>query len=328
MKYRRRMFQAFGAGVFSALLSPVVRAQTKRVARIGFLGAASAAGYANQVAAFRKGLQEFGYEEGKTLVIEYRWADGKYERLPELAAELVRSKVDLIVSHGTPGTLAAKQATSVIPIVIANIGDPVATGIVASLARPGGNITGQTYMQFELQGKRLEVLTEAAPRLNRVALLFNPDNPISRMLAEPLGTAAKSLRIGFELFAVRGLDELESAFAAMSQRGVDGVCTDDDGWILANNKLIADHAIRHRLLSMGRVEGAQVGLLIGYGENLLEMFRNAAGFVDRILKGAQPAELPIQRPSRFELAINLKTAKAIGLTIPQSLLARANRVIK
>ena len=328
MKYRRRMFQAFGAGVLSALLSPVVRAQTKRVARIGFLGAASAAGYANQVAAFRKGLQEFGYEEGKTLVIEYRWADGKYERLPELAAELVRSKVDLIVSHGTPGTLAAKQATSVIPIVIANIGDPVATGIVASLARPGGNITGQTYMQFELQGKRLEFLKEAAPRLNRVALLFNPDNPISRMLAEPLGTAAKSLRIGFELFAVRGLDELESAFAAMSQRGVDGVCTDDDGWILANNKLIADHAIRHRLLSMGRVEGAQVGLLIGYGENLLEMFRNAAGFVDRILKGAQPAELPIQRPSRFELAINLKTAKAIGLTIPQSLLARANRVIK
>ena len=322
------MFQAFGAGVLSALLSPVVRAQTKRVARIGFLGAASAVGYANQVAAFRKGLQEFGYEEGKTLVIEYRWADGKYERLPELAAELVRSKVDLIVSHGTPGTLAAKQATSVIPIVIANIGDPVATGIVASLARPGGNITGQTYMQFELQGKRLEFLKEAAPRLNRVALLFNPDNPISRMLAEPLGTAAKSLRIGFELFAVRGLDELESAFAAMSQRGVDGVCTDDDGWILANNKLIADHAIRHRLLSMGRVEGAQVGLLIGYGENLLEMFRNAAGFVDRILKGAQPAELPIQRPSRFELAINLKTAKAIGLTIPQSLLARANRVIK
>ena len=322
------MFQAFGAGVLSALLSPVVRAQTKRVARIGFLGAASAAGYANQVAAFRKGLQEFGYEEGKTLVIEYRWADGKYERLPELAAELVRSKVDLIVSHGTPGTLAAKQATSVIPIVIANIGDPVATGIVASLARPGGNITGQTYMQFELQGKRLEFLKEAAPRLNRVALLFNPDNPISRMLAEPLGTAAKSLRIGFELFAVRGLDELESAFAAMSQRGVDGVCTDDDGWILANNKLIADHAIRHRLLSMGRVEGAQVGLLIGYGENLLEMFRNAAGFVDRILKGAQPAELPIQRPSRFELAINLKTAKAIGLTIPHSLLARANRVIK
>jgi putative ABC transport system substrate-binding protein len=204
----------------------------------------------------------------------------------------------------------------------------VATGIVASLARPGGNITGQTYMHLEVQSKRLELLKETAPYLVRAAVLFNPDNPFSRMVISALENAAKSLMIQMENFPVRGPDELANAFAVMAERSVGAICTDDDGWLLANNKTIAELAVKHRVLSTGRVEGAQAGLLIGYGENLLDMFRSAASYVDRILKGANPAQLPIQRPIRFELAVNLTTAKAIGLKVPQSILARADSVIE
>jgi putative ABC transport system substrate-binding protein len=273
-------------------------------------------------------LRELGYEEGKTIVIEYRWADGNYERLPELAAQLVRSRVEVIVSHGTPGTLAAKRATATIPIVIANIGDPVATGIVASLARPGGNITGQTYLHVESSVKRLEWLKQLAPQVERVGLLLKPDNAFTVKLASSLAEAARSLGIVVEQFPVHGPEDFEQAFAAMTQKRVHAVCTDDDAFLITNYPKIADLAMRHRLLSVGRAEAAQAGLLLGYGENLPEMFRHAATFVDKILKGAKPADLPVQRPIRFELIINKRTATALGITVPREALLRADKVIE
>ncbi len=302
--------------------------QPPKVHRIGFLGAASLSGYASLVEAFRQGLRDLGYVEGKNIVIEYRWADGRYDRLPDLAAELVRLKVEVLVTHGTPGTLAAKQATKTIPIVMALSGDAVATGIVASVARPGGNITGSTFFFPEINAKRLELLKEAVPRASRVALLLNPDNPAKEPLLKAMEAAARSLKVELQQFEVRSPDEFAGAFSAMTKRRVEAVAIIDDAMLIAHAGRIADLAVKNRLPTIGFREYADVGGLMAYAVNFPDIWRRAAVFVDKLLKGAKPADLPIEQATRFELVINLRTAKALGLTMPQSLLIRAEQVIQ
>lgn len=307
------------------------RAQAK-IARIGFLGAAAASGYASYVEGLRMGLRDLGYVEGKNIVMEFRWAEGKYERLPELAAELVRLKVDLIVTHGTPGTRAARQATTTIPVVMATSGDAVASGLIASLARPGGNVTGSTYLQPELMGKRLELLKEIIPRIARLGVLVNPDNPLFAVNSGPavraMRTTANAMKIALQPFEARGTNEFDSVFSAMAKKRVDAVEIVEDGLFLANARAIADLAAKQKLPSAGFKEFADAGGLIGYGVNNIDMFRRAAVFVDKILKGAKPGDLPVEQPTKFELVINMKTANALGIKIPNSILVRADKVIE
>ena len=323
----RRTFLA-GTGAVLLAAPPVAQAQQQKVPRVGFLGTASAAATAGRVEALRAGLGEFGYTEGKNLVIEFRWADGNYDRLPDLAAELVRLKVDVLVTSGTPGTLAAKRATSTIPIVMAVTGDAVATGLVASLARPGGNVTGSTVFGPEHNVKRLELLKAVMPRLARAAFLFNPDNPSSVTENRDIESAARSMKLELSYFEARKPAEFDAAFTAMGKRHAGGVVVTDDAMLNSNSKRIAEIAGQKQLPSAGNTDLAEAGGLIGYGVNVPDMFRRAASFVDKILKGAKPGDLPVERATKFDLAINLKTAKALGLTIPQSLLLRADEVIQ
>ena len=275
----------------------------------------------------RTGLRDLGYVEGKTLTIEFRWAEGKHERLPELAAELVRLRVDVIVTQGTPGALAAKQATATIPIVMPVVADPVATRLVASLARPGGNITGGSWVSHEVSAKRLELLRDAFPRTKRVAVLINPGNPSNAPILQAMELAARSLKLEIPQFEARGPQEFESAFTAMAAKRVDAVTIIDDAVLIANAKAIANLAAKKRLPLMAFNETVEAGGLMAYGANFPEMYRRAASYVDKILKGAKPGELPIEQATTFELVINMKAAKALGLTVPQSLLQRADRVI-
>ncbi len=292
------------------------------------MGAESASGYTSRVDALRAGLRDLGYVEGKNIVIEFRWADGKNDRLPELAAELVRLKVDVLVTHAVPATRAAKQATTTIPIVTAAVADPVALGLVASLARPGGNITGSTFFFAEIIAKRLELLKEAMPRITQVAVLLNPDNPSMGPNFRAMELKAKSLKVVLQRFEARGPNEFENAFSAMAKKRVDAVAVVEDPMFIANAKGLADLAAKQRFSSIGFNEFAEAGGLIGYGANYLEMWRRAAYFVDKILKGAKPGDLPIEQPTRFELVVNMKTAKALGVKISQSILVRADKVIE
>ena len=329
MTSRRTVLKALtGATLLARPLAGLAQ-QPAKIARIGFLGLVSSTGWASRVEALRAGLRDLGYVEGKNIVIEFRWADGKYDRLPNLAAELVRLNVDVLVTAGTPGTRAAKRATSTIPVVMAVSGDAVATGLVASLARPGGNITGSTFFDPELTAKRLELLKEAMPRVAQVAALLNPDNPASiGPVLQAMQIAAKSMKVGLQQFEVLGPNEFDSAFAAMANRRVDAVAVLDDGVFLANARAIADVAAKNRLPLIGNKEFAEAGGLIGYGVNFLELWRRAAYFVDRILKGAKPGDLPVEQATKFELIINMKTARALGIKIPDSILVRANKVIE
>jgi putative ABC transport system substrate-binding protein len=327
MNKRRKLIIALCASALAAPL-PSFAQQPVKIARIGFLGAASASGYTRQLDGFRLGLRDFGYMEGKNIVIEYRWAEGNYARLAELAAELVRSKVDVIVTHGTPGTRAAKGATTTIPIVMAISGDAVATGLVVSLSRPGENITGSTFFDPELSAKRIELLKEILPRITRVAVLVNPDNPVIGPMFKAMEITAKSLKLELQQFAVRGPNEFENAFSAMAQKSVKAVAIQEDGMLNANVRTAGDLTTKKRLPAIGNIEVAQAGGLLGYGVNFPETFRRAAYFVDKILKGVKPADLPVEQPTVFELVINMKTAKALGIQIPQSVLLRANRVIE
>jgi putative ABC transport system substrate-binding protein len=303
--------------------------QVEKVYRIGYLGNASASGQAKRVESLRAALRDLGYVEGKNIVIELRWAEGKLERLPDLAAELVRLKVDVLVTAGTPGALAAKQATTTIPIVMVGIGDAVATGVVASLARPGGNITGSTDSVPELMAKLLELLKETMPRTRRVAVLVNPDNlQMGSPTFKAMERTAGSLKVELEKFESRGPSEFASAFSRMAKSRVDAVVVLSDVLFNYNVAALADLATKKRLPSAGVQALAEAGGLIGFGLNLPDGDRRAAYFVDKILKGVKPADLPIQQPTKFELVINLKTAKALGLTIPPSLLARADQVIE
>jgi putative ABC transport system substrate-binding protein len=329
MKTRRQWLIALGACAVAAPWPSLAQQRPVNVHRIGFLGATSIAAYKSRVDAVRAGLRDLGYVEGKNLVMEFRWADGMYDRLPNLAAELVRLKVDVIVTGGTPGTRAAKQATKTIPIVMAVSGDAVATGLIASLARPGGNITGTTYFDPELAAKRLELLKEAVPRATRVGVLTNPDNPQTMgTTLRSLRMAAESLRLKLCLFEARSVNELNGAFAAMVKGRVDAVAIADDALFLANLGAIADIAQKKRLPSTGAKELAEAGGLIGYGVDFVGTYHRAAYFVDRIFKGTKPAELPVEQPPSFELVINLKTARALDLVISRSLTVRANLIVQ
>ncbi len=329
MNNRRKLLVALGASAVAVPFGSSAQQPAARMHRIGFLGPTSAAGIASRLKAFRVGLRELGYVEGKNLVIEFRWAEGKYDRLPELAAELVRLNVDLIVTAGTPGVRAAKQATTTIPIVMASSGDPVASGLVTSLARPGGNITGSTYFGPELNAKRVELLKEAVPRVTQVAYLRNFDNSgLTGPSLRAVEITAKSLKIGLQPFLVRGPNDFSSTFAAMAKKRVDAVVINEDSMLMANVSAIVDLAIKRRLPSAGDSAFAEAGGLMGYGVDQPEIYRRAAYFIDRILKGTKPGDLPIERATRFELTIHLKTAKAIGIKIPPTLVQRADKVIE
>ena len=328
MTTRRELLIALGAGALAAPLASFAQQQTAKIARIGFLGSESASGYASRVEALRAGLRDLGYVEGKNIVIEFRWAEGKRDRLPDLAAELVRIKVGVLVTHGTPGTRAAKNATTTIPIVMAASGDPVASGLVTSLARPGGNVTGSTFFSPELAAKRLELLKEAFPRTKRVAVLMHPDNPLNGPVLTAMERTTRSLKLELKQFEVRGPDEFKNAFSAMTKSRVDAVTIGQDGMLQANVRAIADLATKKRIPSTGSKEFGEAGGVIGYGVDFLELWRRAAVFVDKILKGTKPGDIPVERATRFELVINLKTAKALGIKIPNSILVRADKVIE
>ncbi len=299
-----------------------------KVPRIGFLGLTSDSDLGDRLRAFRQRLRDLGYVEGTNLVIEFRWAEGHYDRLPALAAELVGLPVDILVTHATAGTWAAKRATTTIPIVMAVSGDAVATGLVASLARSGGNITGTTFFSPEVNAKALELLKDAVPRIRRVAVLVNPDNPQRGPTLQVMALTARSLKLQLHPFEARGPREFESVFAAMARQRVDALVTHDDSVLIGNARGLAALAAKSRLPSTGFKTFAVAGGLMGYGVNFPEMYRRAAEFVDEILKGARPADLPVEEAMKFELVINLKTAKALGLTIPQSILIRADEVIQ
>jgi putative ABC transport system substrate-binding protein len=335
MMDRRRFLLTSLAG---ALTGPVgAQAQhAGKVPRIGLLspGSSSDAGrnpsdLAVLFGAFREGLRELGYVEGQSIKIESRWAEGNYDHLPGLAADLVRRKVDIIVTYGTPASQAAKRATGTVPIVMAAIIDPVASGLVTSIARPGGNVTGQSMMSPDLVEKQLEILKQVVPKASRVALLHNPANPGNGPQARHAQDAALALGVRLQLLGARDPSEIDRAFVAIANEHVGAVIVLVDAMLQGNRTRITDLASRHRLPAVyGLSEYAEAGGLLTYGPNRLVMFRRAAIYVDKILKGAKPGDLPIEQPNKFELVINLKTAKALGLTIPPSLLARADQVIE
>ncbi len=325
---RRREFITLLGGTAATWPLVARSQQARKVPRIGFLGLSSPSTFASRLEGFRLGLRDFGYVEGTNITIEYRWAEGRYERLPDLAAELVRSNVDLIVTHATPGSLAAKRATTTIPIVVALIGDPIASGIVASVARPGGNITGQSFFNAEVRAKRIEFLKEVMPRLTRVAVILNADNPATGPEFQAMETTAQSLNIKLQPFRLRGPGELVSAFESMEQAQIEAVETGDDPLSIGNVGAIVALAARGRLLSIGPEDVARAGGTMGYGADVVAIYRHAAFFVDKILKGAKPADLPIERASKFQFVLNLKAAKALGLEVPTATLLRADEVIE
>ena len=323
--------RAFVTGLGAVLAAPhAVEAQRSPVPRIGYLGNSSPSLEPDLVDAFRQGLREFGYAEGQNISIEYRWAEGRYERFPALVAELVRHKVDVIVTAGTPGALAAKKATKTIPIVIAVAGDAVGAGLVDSLARPGGNVTGSTTIVQELEGKRLELLKEIIPRLSRVAVLTNPANPLDPIVLKQTQLAASALHLKLEpIVGVKRVAELDGAFATISRGRPDGLVLLADRFLLAERVRIVELAEQRRLPTMyPYMEMVKAGGLMSYSPSYPDLFRRAASFVDKILKGAKPADIPVEQPTKYELVINVKTAKALGLTIPPSLLLRADQVIE
>jgi putative ABC transport system substrate-binding protein len=306
--------------------------QPKKVPRIGYLSPSDPGSESTRSEAIRRALRERGYIEGQNIAIEYRYPEGKVDRLPDLAAELVRLKVDLIVvSGGDLMIRAAMNATKTIPIVMMGVGgDPVVAGLVDSLARPGGNVTGLTLLTRELGGKRLELLKEAVPKLARVAVLYDPANPaVVVEVKEVLPVAARALRLTLQPWEARSADEFERVFAALNKQRPDGLYVPASPAISANEKRIADFALESRLPSMHQRRSAvDAGGLMYYGADEAESYRRVAYFVDRILKGAKPGDLPVEQPTKFELVINLNTAKQIGLTIPPEVLVRANRLIK
>jgi putative ABC transport system substrate-binding protein len=313
-------------GIISAAPAADAQPPTK-IPRIGLLGSESPP--AQYLEAFRLGLSELGYVEGRNIVIEYRWGQGRSDQLADLAAELVRLKVDLIVAVYTPAARAAKQATVTIPIVMASSGDPVAMGLVASLARPGGNITGLSALAPELMGERLELLKEAVPKVSRVAVLLAPENPTHPIYWRALQVAAPRLRVQLQSMEVPGPSEFEATFSKMTKERAGAVLVLLDALFLTHQRRIVELAARTRVPALYPVrEFVEGGGLMAYGPNQPDLLRRAAAYVDKILKGAKPSELPIEQPTKFELIINLKTAKALGLTIPQSILVRADEVIK
>jgi len=331
MVSRRVFISSVAGGLLAAPLAAEAQPAVGKLPRVGLLlpGSSSDPLVQPYLDVLRRGLRELGYVEGQSITIEYRWAEGKYERLPDLASELVRLKVDVIVAVGTVVVQAAKQTTQTIPIVMTNVDDPVATGLVASMARPGGNITGLSLMSHELVGKQLGLLREVVPKVSRVAVLWNPANPANAHQLREAEVAASALGVRLQPLEAQRPSEIDRAFAAMTRERMGALLVLLDSMLLVQRERIADLAAKNRLPTVyGLRWHAEAGGLMAYGANLLDMVRRIAGFVDRILKGAKPADLPVEQPTNFELVINLKTAKALGLTIPPALLGRADEVIQ
>jgi ABC-type uncharacterized transport system substrate-binding protein len=303
--------------------------QTGNVYRIGFLGNSTAALEANLVGPFREGLRDLGYVEGRNVLIEYRWAEGQYDRFPALIGELLALKVAVIVTAGTPATLAVKKATTSVPLVMTAVGDPVGTGIVPSLNHPGGNITGLTAISTEMDAKRLELLREVVPSVSYIALLWNAGSPLQVLAEKQVQAAAQVLRMRVLSLGVKTEEEIKSALAVMARERPDALLVLADRLLLHHRVLIMDFATRHRLPGVHAYrELVEAGGLMSFGPSYADMHKRAAYFVDRILKGAKPGDLPVERPRTFELVINLKVAKALGLTIPQSVLLRGTEIIQ
>jgi len=304
--------------------------QAAKVPRIGFLAVGSREGRAFLIEGFLQGLREHGYVEGQNIAIEYRFSEDRNDRLPALAAELVAMKVQLILASGTPASFAAKQATSTIPIVMGGIAaDPVETGLVASLARPGGNITGMSMMTSPLGGKRLELLKRTVPGLTRVAVFWNPPNPAYGPILKELEAAAQTLRLKLQRLEVRVPGDFEGAFAAATRQRAGALIAPGDPLVSNRPRMVADLALKYRLPTMmDNKEFVEAGGLLSLGLDLVDSYRRAATHVDKILKGANPANLPMEQPTKFDLVINLKTARILGLTIPPSVLLQASQVIQ
>jgi putative tryptophan/tyrosine transport system substrate-binding protein len=320
---RRRFLLTSLAGALATPLA--VEAQHRPQApRVGFLEATPGFDHA-----FREGLRQFGYVEGKNIGIEWRWARARAERFPEFAAELVQLKVNVIVATNNPAVAAAQKATETIPIVMVIVTDPVSLGFVASFARPAGNITGLTIQAPELAGKRLQLFREAVPHLTRVAVLWDPTEPGRQQLVKETEAAAPRLGLQVQALEVRNPGDIGSAFAAMAREAAEAVLIYGSSILYARRAAITELAMNRRLPTMcSALEWMDAGFTMSYGTSLKDMYRRAAYFVDKILKGAKPADLPVEQPTKFELVINMKTAKALGLTIPPSLLARANHLIE
>ena len=321
---RRQTLIALGGA-----LAPLITfaQQQGKVWRVGYLGPGKAA-VASNVEALRTGLRELGYVDGKNLLIEYRWAEGKAERLPGLAAELVRLNVDLIVTSGGVGATAAGLATRRIPIVVAVSGDLVALGLAASLAKPGGNVTGQIFFAEALQAKWLELLKETLPGLTRVAVLRPPAISATKLATDTITATAKHLKLDIPFFTVQEVTDFEGAFASMVKQRAGAVLVSDNALLNFNVKTSADIVLRHRLPSSGILAFAEAGGMLGYGVNFAEMFRRAAALVDKIFRGTKPGDIPIEQATKFELIVNMKTAKTLGIKVPQSILVQATTVIE
>jgi putative ABC transport system substrate-binding protein len=315
---------------FATTLAPVAAQPRENVPRIGLLHPRTRADASRQHEAFLRGLRELGWIEGKTIVIESRWAEGRPDRVPDLVAELVRLRVDVILAGSTAVAVAAKDVTKTIPIVVATGGDPVRLGLVGSLARPGGNVTGLSFgVGMDTAGKGLELLKEAVPKVRRVAALSNPANPSHSLVTDSLSTVARAVGVELQLFEARGSDDFASAFAGMTRGRMEAILVYLDPFFLFHRARLLNLAAKNRLpaIYFSR-EYPEGGGLMSYGANYLDNYHRAATYVDKILKGAKPGELPIEQPTKFELVINLKTAKALGLTLPRSLLLRADHVIE
>jgi putative ABC transport system substrate-binding protein len=327
---RRAFIGTLAGGLLAAPLAAEAQ-ETGKVWQIGFLGSGTATGWGGPgIEAIRLGLRDHGYVEGRNIKIEYRWAEDRYDRIPELAAELVRLNPDVIITYGTPSTLALRRATSAIPIVMAIIGNPVENGAVSSLARPGGNITGSSFFSDEITAKRLEILKTAHPALVRAGVLGSSRNVAMLGGQRAAASMAQSLNVQVQSLDVRSSDELDAALTGMLKAQSDGLVISDEQLFSTGDapRRIAEFLLKNRLPSIGPVHYARAGGLIGYGVIWPDVVRGSMAFVDKILKGAKPADLPIQQATKFELVINLKTAKALGLTIPPSLLQRADQVIE
>jgi putative tryptophan/tyrosine transport system substrate-binding protein len=326
VKRRQIVVTALAAGAIPASFQ--LCAQHSKVYRIGFLGNSTAALEANLVEPFRAGLRDLGYVEGRNVVIEYRWAEGDYERLPRLVAELVALKVDVIVTAGTPAALAVQRGAAHTPLVMVAVGDPVGTGLVASLALPGGNGTGLTSIAPDLEGKRLELLSEVVPKLSHVSILLNPANPFHASADRAVHAAGKLLGVQIHSFEVRSARELDHAFEAIAKERPDAFIMLADRVFLHSRTRIVDFAAHNRIpAAYAYRELVEAGGLMSFGPNYADMHRRAATYVHKILRGAKPGDLPVELPTKFELVINVATAKALGLAIPQSVLVRADELI-
>jgi ABC-type uncharacterized transport system substrate-binding protein len=327
---RRREFTALFGGALASW-SLAARAQQAKLPRIGFIGLGLAADQASvaRINAFRTGLSELGYVDNKNIIIDARWAEGRYERLPDLVAQLIHLDVKAVVTHGTPATLAAKKATPTVPVVMVAVSDAVGSGIVPSIARPGGNVTGLTFFNPELAVKRLELLKEAVPVLTKIGVLLNVANPQNDRVLPAIKQAGQVLKVEVQEFAVRDPVEFDNAFAAMIASHVGALLVSDDGGMLVTHaEPLAKLALRYQFPSAGFIEFGSAGGLLAYGVNIPDQFRRAATFVDKILKGASPGDLPVERPTRFKTIVNLSTARALGLSVPPGLLVAADEVIE